>query len=122
MFLFPLKKNLLSTPIISITEALMASNSHFPKEKSGLHLGNIGQHNSFIKFLKQNKFVVSGTALGDYTNFLCAFFTSLLWYIDPHYNKIKSRSCSIFPEVTGKYLINFNKPNEHTHKAKTINS
>ena len=96
----------------------MTSSIHFPKEKTGLHLGNILQHNKFIKFLKQHKFGVSGTALDDYTNFSCAF-TNLLWYKDPHYNKLKSRNHCTFPEVTVKNLMNFNKQSEHGHKAKT---
>ena len=36
------------TPHISITEALMTSRRHFPKEKTELHLGNIRQHNSLL--------------------------------------------------------------------------
>ena len=55
----------------------MASSTHFPKEKTGLHLGNIRQDNKFIKFLKQHKFGVSGIALDEYTIFSCAF-TNLL--------------------------------------------
>ena len=31
---------------ISIIEALITSNTHFPKEKTGLHLGDIRQHKS----------------------------------------------------------------------------
>ena len=42
--------------------------------------------------------------------------------IDPHYNKLKSRNRCTFPEITVKNLINFNKPSEHGHKAKPINS
>ena len=79
----------------------MTSTTHFPKEKTGLHLGNIRQHRKFIKFLKQHNFEVSGTALDGYTKFLHAF-TNLLWYIDPHYNKLKSRSHFTFSEVTIK--------------------
>ena len=73
-------------PGMSISEALMTSSTHFPKEKTGLHLGNIQQHDKFIKFLKQHKFGESGAALDDYTNILCVF-TNLLWHIDPHFNK-----------------------------------
>ena len=51
----------------------MASSTHFSKKKTGLHHGNTRQYNKFIKFLKQHKFGVSGTALDDYTNFSCAF-------------------------------------------------
>ena len=98
----------------------MTSSTHFPKEKTGLHPGNIQQHNKFIKFLKQHKFGVLGTALDDYANFLC-MFTSLIWYIDPHYNNLKSRSYCTFPEITLKNLMNFNKPSEYEHKAKPIN-
>ena len=99
----------------------MTSSTHFPKEKTGLHLGNIRQHNKFIKVSKQHKFGMSRTALDDYTNFSC-ILTNLLWYIDPHYNKLKSRNRCTFPEVTVKNLMNFNKPSEHGHKAKPINS
>ena len=38
------------------------------------------------------------------------------------YNKLKSRGGCTFPEVIVKILMNFNKPSEHGHKAKTINS
>ena len=78
----------------------------------------IRQHNKFIKFLKQHKF---GTAFDDYKNFSCAF-SNLLWYIDPHHNKLKLRNRCTFPEVTVKNLMNFNKPSEQEHKAKPINS
>ena len=78
-FFYYCRKKLLRTPNISITEALMTSSTHFPKEKTGLHLGNNQQHNRFIKFLKQHKFGVSGTTLDDYTNFSCAFKKLLKW-------------------------------------------
>ena len=78
---------------------------------------NIIKFIKFINFLKQHKFGVLGTALDDYTNFSCAF-RNLSWYIDPHYNKLKSRNRCTFPEVTVKNLMNFNKPSEHGHKAK----
>ena len=93
------ENKLLRNPSISITEALMTSCKLFPKGKTALHLGNIRQHNKFIKFLKQHKFGVSGTALDDSINFLCAF-SNLLWYTHPHYNTSKSRNCCTFPEVT----------------------
>ena len=64
---------------------------------------------------------MSGTALDDYTNFSCAF-TNLLWYIDPHYNKLKSRIRCTFLEVTVKKLMNFKKSSEHGHKTKPITS
>ena len=76
--------------------------------------------NSVIKFLKQRKFGVSGTALDGHTNYSCVF-TNLLWYIDPHYNKLKSRNRCNFPEIAVKNLY-LNKPSEHGHKAKQINS
>ena len=56
----------LETPCISITEALMASSTEFPKEKTGLHRGNTWQHDNFFKFF-QHKFEVFGIALGNYT-------------------------------------------------------
>ena len=77
----------------------MASSTHFPKGKTGLHLGNVRQHNKFIKFLKYHKFGLSGFALDEYTNFSCAL-TNLLWYIDHYYNKFKLRNRCTFPEVT----------------------
>ena len=94
----------------------MTSSTHFPKEETRLHLGNIWQHIKFINLLEQLKFGVWGAALDDHTNFLCAF-TNLLWYIDPHYNKLKSRNHCTIPEVTVKNLMNFNKPSEQEHKA-----
>ena len=112
------EKNSWEPPVFPSLETLMTSSTHFPKEKTRLQLGNILQHNKFIKFLKQHKFGVSGTALDDYTNFSCAF-TDLLWYKDPHYNKLKSRNRCTFPDVTVKNLMNFNKQSEHGHKAKT---
>ena len=78
---------------------------------------NIIKFIKFINFLKIHKFGVSGTALDDYTNFLCAF-RNLSWYTDPHYNKLKSRNRCTFPEVTVKNLMNFNKPSKHGHEAK----
>ena len=62
-----------------------------------------------------------GTGLDDHTNLSCTF-GNLLWYIDPHYNELKSRNCCALHEVTLKNVMNFNKPSKHRHKAKTINS
>ena len=62
-----------------------------------------------------------GTTSDDYTKFLCVV-TNLLWYIDPHYNKLESIDGCTFPEVIVKNLMNFNKPSEHGHKAKPFNS
>lgn len=64
---------------------------------------------------------MSGTALDNYTKFLCGF-TNLLWYTDPHYNKLKLWGSCTFSEVIVKRLINFNKPSEPGHKAKPIKS
>ena len=44
----------LETPYISITEALMARSTEFPKQKAWLQCGNIWQHDNFIKFLQHN--------------------------------------------------------------------
>ena len=63
-----------------------------------------------------------GTALDNCTTNFSFAFTNLLWYIDPHYNKLKSRSRCTFPEVTVKNFMNFNNPSEHRHNAKPINS
>ena len=41
------------TSHIFLTEGLMTSSTHFPKEKTRLHLGNIQLHNKFVNFLKQ---------------------------------------------------------------------
>ena len=99
----------------------MTSSTYFPKEETGLHLGNKRQHNKFIKFLKQHEFGVWGTALDDYTKFSSTLI-NLLWYIDLHHNKLKSRGGCTFPEVIVKNLINFNKPSAHGHNAKPVNS
>ena len=64
---------------------------------------------------------MSGTTSDDYTKVLCVV-TNLLWYIDPHYNKLKSIGGCTFPEVIVINLMNFNKPSEHGHKAKPFNS
>ena len=38
-------EKILEAPCMSITEALMTATTHFPREKTGLHLGNIWQYN-----------------------------------------------------------------------------
>ena len=98
-------------PDISITEALMISSTNSPKEKTGLHLGNIRQHNKFIKFSKQHKL-----------HKLSACFYQLIMVHRPSLCKLKSRSGDTFPEFIQKNSMNFNKPSELEHKAKLINS
>ena len=85
------------------------------------HIGRFSNlHKCTFKFLKQHKYKMSGTALSYYTKFSCAL-TNSLWYIDPHYNKLKwIRGCT-FCKVILKKLINLNKPSERERKTKTVN-
>ena len=96
-----------------ITEALMTVTTY-------IHIGNIQQYNKFTNFLKQYKFGVPVSALDDYKIFVIAF-TLLPRGSEPLYNKLKSRSFK-FPENLKTNLMNFNKPNEHGHKTKPMDS
>ena len=44
-------------------------------------------------------------------------FSKLLWEIDPHYSKLQARGKS-FPKIVEDKFLNFNRPQDHAHKAK----
>ena len=56
----------------------------------------------------------------DYEQFLNEL-SSILWEIDPHYAKLKSRGKS-FPRIVKTKFLNFNQPEKHKHKAKPLSS
>ena len=105
-----------STPTRSVFEVLMSHETQVPSLKRDPKTGNARQYNAVIGYVKSQKFGVRATMLSDYEEFI-ADLCSLLWDINLHYYKLKSRYCS-FPNVVEQKFLNFNKPQSHGHKPK----
>ena len=76
------------------------------------------QYKAVLGYVKSQKFGVRATMLSDYEEFITNLF-SLLWDIDSHYYKLKSRYHS-FPNVVEQKFLNFNKLQSHQHKPKQL--
>ena len=108
----------ISTPTCSVFDILMSHEAHVPSLKLDSKTGNAQQYNTVVVYVKSQKFGVHTTMLSDYEEFI-ADLCSLLWDIDPHYYKLKSRYCS-FPSVVEQKFLNFNKLQSHGHKSKKL--
>ena len=62
------------------------------------------------------KFGVKAGCLTDYEK-LVKYSSELLWEIDPHYHKLKTRGMP-FLESVEKNFLGFNKPVSHGHASK----
>ena len=107
-----------STPIRSVFEVLMSHETHVPSLKRDPKTGNARHHNVVVGYVKSQKFSIRATMLSDYEEFI-ADLCSLLWDINPHYYKLKSRYCS-FPNIVEQKFLNLNKPQSHGHKPKQL--
>ena len=96
----------------------MSHETQVPSLKRDPKTGNARQYNAVIGYVKSQKFGVRATMLSDYEEFI-ADLCSLLWDINLHYYKLKSRYCS-FPNVVEQKFLNFNKPQSHGHKPKQL--
>ena len=96
----------------------MSHETQVPSLKRDPKTGNARQYNAVIGYVKSQKFGVRATMLSDYEEFI-ADLCSLLWDINLHYYRLKSRYCS-FPNVVEQKSLNFNKPQSHGHKPKQL--
>ena len=115
----PSTSDLSSKGVGSVTAFLMNKPNHFPTEKANAKKMNDKQYNEVVKFLKQNKCGVKGTSLPDYIKMIVTF-ASVLWEVDPHYEKLKSRGY-VFSD-NAKLFLNFNNPKSHGHSARNLNT
>ena len=72
------------------------------------------------KYIIPRKFGVKAGCLTDYEK-LVKYFSELLWEIDPHYHKLKTRGMP-FLESVEKNFLGFNKPASHGHAPKRLSS
>ena len=114
-----LTEPLVSTPTRSVFDVLMSHETNVPSLKLDPKTGNARQY-AVVGYAKSKRFGFRATMLSDYEEFI-ADLCSLLWDIDPHYYKVKSRYCSFSNFVEQKFL-NFSKPQSHGHKLKQLNS
>ena len=81
--------------------------NHYPPEKPNAKKTNDKQFNEVVRFLKNKKCGVKGTSLPDYSNMITTY-ALVLWEIDPHYEKLRSRG-KCFSDYARQFL-NFNNP------------
>ena len=93
-------------------------NSYVNPKPNASHRDN-QQFNALVALVKQKKWGVRPTLLGDFTKCL-QLFSELLWEVDPHYEKIKGRGVGRFPDTVEKNLLGFNDPRTHGHTVKPI--
>ena len=72
-----------------------------------------------MNLVKERKFGVRGSSLADFEELL-DLFSSLLWEIGPHYDKICNHGGGRFPKDIER-LLGFNDPKKHKHPVKSIN-
>ena len=87
-----LTEPLVSTPSRSVFDVLMSHETNVPSLKLDPKTGNARQY-AVVGYAKSKRFGFRATMLSDYEEFI-ADLCSLLWDIDPHYYKVKSRYCS----------------------------
>ncbi len=88
----------------SVFDVLKAKNNQFPDLKSA-STGNRVQFNVIVQYLKDSRLGVDIADEPDFTKFV-EDFANLLWVIDPHYSKFKSRG-KRFPKIVEDKLLNF---------------
>ena len=92
----------------------------FPKGKQNACLGTSKQYNAIVNYIISRKFGVKAGCLTDYDK-LVKYFSELLWEIDPHYHKLKTRGM-LFLKSVEKNFLGFNKPASHGHAPKRLSS
>ena len=104
----------------SIVDVLMNKAISFPKVKQNACLGTSKQYNAIVNYIISRKFGVKADCLTDYDK-LVKYFSELLWEIDPHYHKLKTRGM-LFLKSVEKNFLGFNKPASHGHAPKRLSS
>ena len=105
-------------PLDSITNALMNRQNSYVSLKENAGHRDVQQFNAIVSLVKDKKCGVRPTSLDDFTVCLESF-SKLLWELDPHYYKFKSRGINFTKEVE-KNLLGFNDPKRHGHTVKPI--
>ena len=107
-----------SDPLDSITNVLMNRKNCYVSPKSSTNHQDVQQFNALVSFVKEKKCGVRPTSLDDFS--ICIqTFSSLLWEVDPHYDKFKARGIRFIAQVE-KNLLGFNNPKKHGHPVKPI--
>ena len=104
----------------SIVDILMNKANSFPKVKQNASLGTSKQYSAIVNYITSRKFGAKAGCLTDYEK-LVKYFSELLWEIDPHYHKLKTRGMP-FLESVEKNFLGFNKPASHGHAPKRLSS
>ena len=97
----------------------MNKSNHYPLVKPNDKKMNEKQFNEVIRFLKIRKCRVKGTNLDDYSNMITTY-ASVLWEIDQHYEKLRSRGNHFSDDA--KQFLYFNTPKSHGHAVKKIDT
>ena len=79
--------------------------------------GDIKQFNVLVTMVKEKRFGVRPGSLDDLSACL-EQFSSLLWEVDPHYEKIKMHGGKRFPDIVVNRFLGFNNSKKHGHKVK----
>ena len=82
----------------SIVDVLMNKVNSFPKVKQNASLGTSKQYNAIVNYIISRKFGVKAGCLTDYEK-LVKYFSELLWKIDPHYHKLKTKDMPFLESV-----------------------
>ena len=91
---------------------LMSKALSYPALKVSAVNKNVQQFNAFVEYLKVKKWGVRNSFLSDFTD-LVKSFSSLLWELDCHYEKMKKRGGSV-PKDFEKFF-GLNNPKAHGH-------
>ena len=106
-------------PTDTITNALMNRCNHYLSPKPSAKTQDTKQYNALVNLVKEQKFGVRGSLLAGFEELL-ALFSSLLWEIDPHNDKVCNHGGGRFP-MNIERLLGFNDPKKHKHPVKSIN-
>ena len=98
-------------PTDTITNALMNRCNHYVSPRPSAKTQDTKQYNALVNLVKERKFGVRGSSLADFEELL-ALFSSLLWEIDPHYDKICNHGGGRFSKDIDR-LLGFNDPKKH---------
>ena len=82
----------------SIVDVLMNKANSFPKVKQNASLETRKQYNAIVNYIISRKFGVKAGCLTDYEK-LVKYFSELLYEIDPHYHKLKTRGMPFLESV-----------------------
>ena len=102
----------------TVTSALMNRKNCYVLPKSTTNHNDVKQFNAIVNTIKEMKCGVTSTSL-DAMSSSIQLFSSLLWELDPHYGKLKSRGIHFGAIVEEKFL-GFNNPKKHGHSVKPV--